>query len=65
MRAQERLRALGADRATARVLGIPAGQPVLQVRLVAIDLAGQPVERRVSTVPNAEPDDVNLLSRPA
>lgn len=63
--AHERLRATGADRAAARVLGVPLGQPVLQVRRVALDLSGQPVEWRVSTVATAQHDYVNLLSRPA
>ncbi len=65
VRAHERLRAVGADRAAARVLGVPVGQPVLQVRRVALGLGGQPVEWRVSTVVTAQHDYVNLLSRPA
>jgi GntR family transcriptional regulator len=63
--AQERLRAVGADRAAARVLGVPVGQPMLQVRRVALALGGQAVEWRVSTVSTAQHDYVNLLSRPA
>ena len=63
--AHERLRAVGADRTAARVLGVPAGQPVLQVRRVALALNGQPVEWRVSTVITTQHDYVNLLSRPA
>lgn len=65
VRAHERLRAVGADRAAARVLGVPAGQPVLQVRRVALALNGQPVEWRISTVITTQHDYVNLLSRPA
>jgi GntR family transcriptional regulator len=65
VRAHERLRAVGADRTAARVLGVPAGQPVLQVRRVALALNGQPVEWRVSTVITSHHDYVNLLSRPA
>jgi GntR family transcriptional regulator len=64
VRAFERLRAVGADRAAARVLGVPQGQPVLQVRRVALDLGGHPVEWRVSTVVTGQHDYVNLLSRP-
>ncbi len=63
--ARERLRAVGADRAAARVLGVPVGQPVLQVRRVALGMGGKPVEWRVSTVVTAHHDYVNLLSRPA
>jgi GntR family transcriptional regulator len=62
--AHERLRATGADRAAARVLGIAVGQPVLQVRRVALDLSGKPVEWRVSTVMTGQHEYVNLLSRP-
>jgi GntR family transcriptional regulator len=65
VRALERLRAVGADRAAARVLGVAPGLPVLQVRRVAIALGGQAVEWRVSTVLTAQHDYVNLLSRPA
>ena len=63
VRAQERLRAVGADRAAARVLGVAPGAPVLQVRRVAIALGGQAVEWRVSTVLTTQHDYVNLLSR--
>jgi GntR family transcriptional regulator len=65
VRAHERLRAVGADRAAARVLGVPLGQAVLQVRRVALDLGGHAVEWRVSTVVTGQHDYVNLLSRPA
>jgi len=65
VRAHERLRAVGADRNTARVLGVAVGQPMLQVRRVALGLGGQPVEWRISTVATAQHDYVNLLSRPA
>ena len=64
VRAHERLRAVGADRSAARVLGVAPGQPVLQVRRVAIGLGGQPVEWRISTVLTSQHDYVNLLSRP-
>ncbi len=65
VRAHERLRAVGADRAAARVLGVPPGQPMLQVRRVAIALGGRAVEWRVSTVLTAQHDYVNLVSRHA
>jgi GntR family transcriptional regulator len=64
VRAHERLRATGADRTAARVLGVAPGQPVLQVRRVALDLGGRPVEWRVSTVTTAHHDYVHLLQRP-
>ena len=65
VRAHERVRAVAADRAAARVLGVAPGAPVLQVRRVAIALGGQAVEWRVSTVLTSHHDYVNLLSRPA
>ena len=61
--AHERVRAVGADAAVSRVLGVRTGEPVLQVRRVAIDLGGKAVEYRVSTVLTAQHDYVNLLSR--
>lgn len=64
VRAHERLRAAAADRTAARVLGLAPGQPVLQVRRVALALNGLPVEWRVSTVVTTQHDYVNLLSRP-
>ncbi|MFO1329236.1 MAG: GntR family transcriptional regulator [Rubrivivax sp.] len=63
--AHERLRALPADRAAVRVLGVAPGTPVLQVRRTAIALGGRAVEYRVSTVLTAQHDYVSLLSRPA
>ena len=65
VRARERLRAVGADRASARALGVTPGMPVLQVRRTAIALGGRPVEYRVSTIVTTAHDYVNLLSRPA
>jgi GntR family transcriptional regulator len=58
------VRAVGADRAAARVLGVAIGEPVLQVRRVAIDLGGKAVEYRVSTVHTSQHEYVNELSRP-
>ncbi len=65
VRALERLRAVGADRNTARVLGVPVGEPMLQVRRVAIGLGAKSVEYRVSTVATAQHEYVNMLTRPA
>ncbi len=65
VRALERLRAVAADRNIARVLGVPLGAPMLQVRRVAIGLGGKPVEYRISTVATAQHEYVNMLTRPA
>ena len=61
--AVERLRAVAADRGAARILGVAAGLPVLQVRRRAIALGGQAVEYRVSTVLTGAYEYVSLLSR--
>ena len=65
VRAHERLRAVGADRSAARVLGVAPGLPLLQVRRVAIALGGRAVEWRVSSVVTAQHDYVNMLQRPS
>ena len=65
LRAHERARATAADRNAARVLGLLAGQPVMQVRRTAVTFGDRPVEHRVSIINTAHHDYVNLLSRPA
>jgi GntR family transcriptional regulator len=47
-RASERLKAVGAAPKDAAVLGVPAGTPLLSIRRIALDLAAQPVELRLS-----------------
>jgi GntR family transcriptional regulator len=64
VRAQERLRATTADRTAGRVLALPAGAPVLQVRRTALTFGDRPVEYRVSTVNTSHHDYVSLLTRP-
>lgn len=64
-RAHERARAVAADRTAARVLGLPLGTPVMQVRRTALTFGDKPVEYRVSTVDTARHEYVHLLSRPA
>ena len=63
--ALERARAVAAPRASARVLGIAAGAPVMQVRRTALTFGDRPVEYRVSTINTQLHDYVQLLSRPA
>lgn len=65
VRALERARAVAADRTTARVLGVAAGTPMLQVRRTALTFGDKPVEYRVSTMHTALHDYVQTLSRPA
>ena len=65
LRAQERARASAADRNAVRVLSLPHGQPVMQVRRTALTFGDRPVEHRISIINTAHHDYVNLLSRPA
>ena len=65
VRTVERARAVDADRSHARVLGLPLGTPVLQVRRTALTFGDKPIEYRVSTVHTALHDYVQTLSRPA
>lgn len=62
VRANERVRAVAADRVVARVLGVAPGAPVLQVRRTALALSDKPVEYRVSTLWTAQHDYVSTLS---
>jgi GntR family transcriptional regulator len=64
VRALERARAVAADRASARVLGVALAAPVLRVRRTALTFGDKPVEYRVSTVHTAWHDYVQTLSRP-
>ena len=65
VRALERARAVAADRQVARVLGLPLGQAVMQVRRNALSFGDKPVEYRCSTINTAQHDYVNRLSKPA
>jgi GntR family transcriptional regulator len=62
VRATERVRALAADRTSARVLGVAPGAPVLQVRRTALAFNDKPVEYRVSTLSTAQHDYVSTLA---
>jgi GntR family transcriptional regulator len=64
-RAHERARAVGADRLSARILGLAPGTPVIQVRRTALTFGDKPVEYRVSTINTAHHEYVHMLSRPA
>lgn len=65
VRAHERARAVPAERAIARVLGLSSGTPVLQVRRTALTFGDKPVEYRVSTLNTAHHEYVSTLQRPA
>lgn len=63
LRAQERARAVGADRTTARILGLAPGLPVLEVHRVAMTFGERPVEYRISTIHTQLHDYVSVRSR--
>ncbi len=63
LHAQERTRAAAADRTTARLLGVPVGQPVLEVHRTALTFGDKPVEYRVSTINTHLHDYVSMLSK--
>ena len=65
VRANERLRAVGADRTVARALGVSVGAPVLEVRRTALTFGDKPVEYRVSTVNSTQHEYVSQLARPS
>lgn len=65
LRALERARAVAADIAIARALGVAPGTPMLQLRRTALSFGDRRVEYRVSTVNTALHDVVQMLSRPA
>ena len=64
VRAEERARASAADRDAVRVLGLAIGQPVMQVRRMALTFGDRPVEHRISIINTAHHDYVNSLTRP-
>ncbi len=64
LRVHERARAAAADRDAVRVLSLPLGQPVLQVRRVALTFGDRPVEHRLSIIDTTRHDFVNSPSSP-
>ena len=63
LRAQERARAVAAGKAVARILAIPAGDPVMEVHRLALTFGDKPVEYRVSTIDTRAHDYVSVLSK--
>ena len=62
-RAEERARAVAADRTTSRILGVAPGSPVMEVRRTALTFGDKPVEYRVSIIGTGQHEYVHLLSR--
>ncbi len=63
LRAQERARAVAADRTVARVLGLAPGTPVIEVHRLALTFGDKPVEYRISTIDTRAHDYVSMLSK--
>ena len=63
LRAQERARAVAASKAVARVLGVAAGAPVMEVHRLALTFGDRPVEYRISTINTHAHDYVSMLSK--
>lgn len=63
LRAQERARAVPANREACRVLGLSPGLPILEAHRVALTFGDKPVEYRISTINTQQHDYVNLLSK--
>lgn len=63
LRAQERARAVAANRETSRVLGVPIGLPVMEVHRIALSFGEKPVEYRVSTINTQHYDYVSTLGK--
>ncbi len=63
IRTQERARATAVSPDVARVLGLRAGMPVMEVHRVAITFGERPVELRISTINTQAHDYVSLLSK--
>lgn len=64
VRAAERLRAVAADRTSAKLLGVAAGAPMLEIRRIAMSFHNTPVELRVSLVNTARHDYWSDLGKP-
>jgi GntR family transcriptional regulator len=64
LRTTERLRAVRADAAAARLLGVAAGAPLLQISRTALTYGDAPVELRESLVNTAAYDYFSDLGKP-
>ena len=65
LRTLERARAVAADAASAKILGVPVGAPVMEIHRLALTFGDRPVEYRVSTLNTAAHDYVNASPMPA
>lgn len=65
IRTRESARAVLADRASCRILGLAPGMPAMEVRRTALSFGDKPVEYRVSTINTARHEYVHMLSAPS
>jgi GntR family transcriptional regulator len=65
LRTLERARALGVDASSAKILGLAAGTPVMQIHRLALTFGDRPVEYRVSTLNTQTHDYVSASPAPA
>ena len=65
LRTVERARALAADSVSAKVLGMVAGAPVMEIHRLALTFGERPVEYRVSTLNTQAHDYVIASQAPA
>lgn len=65
LRTLERARAVAADIASAKLLGVSAGTPVIEIHRLALTFGDRPVEYRVSTLNTVAHDYVNASPMPA
>jgi len=63
VRSAERLSAALADRSSAKLLGVPAGSPLLRIRRTALTYHNVPVELRTSLVNTAEHEYLSDLGK--
>lgn len=63
LRAQERARAVSANRDVSRILNVPTGLPMMEVHRVALTFGEKPVEYRISTVNTQHFDYVSKLTK--
>lgn len=59
--AEERVQAVGAPAASAELLGVPQGSPVLRIERIAVTFDQKPAELRVSIVDTRDADYVSRL----
>ena len=65
LRTTERARALAADSASATILGIATGTPVMEIHRLALTFGDRPVEYRVSTLNTQAHDYVSASQWPS